>query len=108
MATIFYLGSTYSYVTIKFALQLELVYDLLDSLVYVSTLVGHSVVLNHVYCTFSILFKGFLTWIDLIILDKLDFVIIQAMTWLSLFHDVLNCNAKTATLKMPGIDKLEW
>ena len=38
----------------------------------------------------------------------LDFDIILGMTLLSPYHVVLNSNAKTVTLKMPGMDKLEW
>lgn len=37
----------------------------------------------------------------------LDFDIILGMTWLSLYHDIINYNAKFVTLDMSKIDKLE-
>lgn len=43
----------------------------------------------------------------MIIFDLLDFEIILGMTWLSLYYVLLNCNAKTVTLVMHGMDKLE-
>lgn len=56
----------------------------------------------------SIMCMGFLTWVDLVILDMLDLYIIQGMTQLSPYHDVLNYKEKTMTLDMPGMDKFEW
>lgn len=44
---------------------------------------------------------------DLIILDILDFEIILGMTWLSVYHLILNYNAKTMALEMPRIYRLE-
>lgn len=94
-------GSTYSQVSVRFALGLHLIYDILDSHVYRSTPIGDSVVVTHVYHVCSVLFKGSRTWIDLISLDMLDFDIILGMTWLSPYHVVLNYNAKTLTLEIP-------
>lgn len=37
-----------------------------------------------------------------------DFDVILGMDWLSPYHVVLNCNAKTVTLAMPGVPKVEW
>ncbi|WMV37298.1 hypothetical protein MTR67_030683 [Solanum verrucosum] len=48
------------------------------------------------------------TWVDLVILDMTDFDIILGMTWLSPYYDVLNCNAMSVTLEIPGREKLEW
>ena len=48
------------------------------------------------------------TWVDLIILGMLDFDVILGMDWLSLCHAVLDCNAKTVTLAMSGIPRVEW
>lgn len=70
----FYPGSIYSYVSVSFALGLELIYDILDALIHVFTSVGESVVVTHVYRACSILFIGFQTWVDLVILYMANFV----------------------------------
>lgn len=51
---------------------------------------------------------GFQTWVDLVILDMLEFDIILGMNWLSLFYDVLKYNSKTLIVDIQGIDKLEY
>ena len=48
------------------------------------------------------------TWVDLIILGMVDFDVIFGMDWLSPYNVVLDCNAKTVTLAMPGIPRIEW
>ncbi|XP_069144551.1 uncharacterized protein [Solanum lycopersicum] len=45
---------------------------------------------------------------DLIILGMVDFDVILGMDWLSPYHAVLECNAKTVTLAMPGVPRVEW
>ena len=37
-----------------------------------------------------------------------DFDFILGMDWLSPYHAVLDCNAKTVTLAMPGVPRVEW
>ncbi|WMV49778.1 hypothetical protein MTR67_043163 [Solanum verrucosum] len=101
-------GSTYSYVSVHFASTFAMIYDILDSPIHVSTPVGTSVIVTHVYPAYPILFMGFQTWADLVILDMTDFDIILGMTWLSPFYVVLNCNTKSVTLEIPGREKLEW
>lgn len=63
-------------------------------------MVGDSVVVTHVYYTCSLLFMGFQPWVDLIILDMLDFYIILCMTWFSPYHAVLNYNSKIVNLEI--------
>lgn len=68
MAIIFLdLGSTYSYVFVIFYLGLNLVCDVLDSIVYVSNPMCDPMVVTHRYHTCLVLFMGFKTWVDLII-----------------------------------------
>ncbi|XP_070035337.1 uncharacterized protein [Nicotiana tomentosiformis] len=76
-------GSTYSYVSSYFAPHLGVSSSSLSSPVYVSTLVGDSIVVDH-------------------------FDIILGMDWLSLYHDILDCHAKTMTLAIPGLPQKEW
>lgn len=49
-------GSTYSYMSIKFSLGLDLVSDMLDSYVYISTLVRDFVVVTQLYHACSMMF----------------------------------------------------
>ena len=51
---------------------------------------------------------GYNTWVDLIILGMVDFDVILGMDWLSPYHVVLDYNAKTVTLAMPGVSRVEW
>ncbi|WMV42247.1 hypothetical protein MTR67_035632 [Solanum verrucosum] len=69
---------------------------------------GKSIIVTHAYCVGPILFMGFQTGADLVILDMTDFDIILGMTWLSPYYAVLNCYTKSVTLEIPGREKLEW
>ena len=53
-------------------------------------------------------FVGSNTYVDLIILEMVDFDVILAMTWLSPNFAILDCNAKSMTLAKPGTDSLVW
>ena len=37
-----------------------------------------------------------------------DLDVIFGMDWISPYHVVLDCNAKTVTLAMPGVPRVEW
>lgn len=47
-SVLFDLGSTYSYVSVKFSLGLNMICDILDNPIHVSILIGESVVMTHV------------------------------------------------------------
>ena len=53
-------------------------------------------------------FWGSNTYVDLVILEMVDFDVILGMTWLSPNFVILDCNAKTVTLAKPGTDSLVW
>lgn len=81
---LFYLSSTYLYVCIKFAFVLDFVCDMLHSPLYVSNLVGDSMVVT--LCIVLVLSS---LWdsrhgVDLIILDMLDADII--LVWHSYLY----------------------
>ncbi|XP_070020202.1 uncharacterized protein [Nicotiana sylvestris] len=100
-------GSTYSYVSSLFAHFLVIPHVPLGTLVHVSTPMGDSVVVDRIYRFCMVTFCGFETRADLLFLDMIDFEIILGMDWLSLYHVVLDCHAKTITLAMPALPRLE-
>ncbi|XP_070026077.1 uncharacterized protein [Nicotiana sylvestris] len=101
-------GSTYSYVSSLFAHFLDIPRESLGTLVHVSTLVGNSVVVDSIYRSCVVIFCGFETRADLLLLDMTNFEFILGMDWLSPYHAILDCHAKTVTLAMLEFPRLEW
>ncbi|XP_070011232.1 uncharacterized protein [Nicotiana sylvestris] len=101
-------GSTYSYVSSLFARFLVISSEPLGTLVHVSTPVGDSVVVNRIYRSCVVTFCGFESRADLMLLDMIDFEVILGMGWLSPYHAILDCHAKTVSLVMPSLPRLEW
>ncbi|XP_070042934.1 uncharacterized protein [Nicotiana tomentosiformis] len=75
--------------------------------IYVSTPVGDSVVVDQIYQSCIVIFYGYETRADLLLLDMTDFEIILGMDWLSPYHAILDYHAKTVTLAMPELHRLE-
>lgn len=67
-----------------------MVYDLLDAPIHVSTHVGDSVSVDKVHYSCSIMFIGYQTQANLVILDMVDFDNILGMSWL---YSYLPCNS---------------
>ncbi|XP_070008379.1 uncharacterized protein [Nicotiana sylvestris] len=104
----FVAGSTYSYVSSLFAHFLGIPRESLVTPMYVSTLVGYSVIVDQIYQSYIMTFCGYETKADLLFLDMTNFEVIRGMDWLSPYHAVLDCHAKTVTLAMPELPRLEW
>ncbi|XP_070014823.1 uncharacterized protein [Nicotiana sylvestris] len=101
-------GSIYSYVSSYFAPYLVMPRDSLSASVYVSTPVGDSIMVDRVYHTCVVVIGGLETHVDLLLLDMVDFDVILGMDWLSPYHAILDCHAKTVTLALLGLPNLEW
>ncbi|XP_070039075.1 uncharacterized protein [Nicotiana tomentosiformis] len=101
-------GSNYSYVSSYFALYLGVSRDSLSSPVYVSTPMGDSIVVDCVYRLFLVVLSGFHTRANLLLLRMVGFNVILGMDWLSPYHAILDCHAKTVTLALTGLRRLEW
>ena len=101
-------SSTFSYVSMYFDAKFDMICDNMTVPIRVSTPVGKPLVVDRVYRSCLISLGGYETWVDLIILGMVDFDVILGMDWISPYHAVLDCNAKTVTLAMPGILRVEW
>ncbi|XP_070025058.1 uncharacterized protein [Nicotiana sylvestris] len=101
-------GSTYSYVSSYFAPYLVLPSDPLSIPVYVSTPVGDSIMVDRVHYSCIMVIGGLETRVDLLLLDMVDFDVILGIDWLSPYHAILDCHAKTVTLALPNLPLLEW
>ena len=99
-------GSTFSYVSMYFAVEFDMIYDSMIVPIRVSTPVGKPLVVDRVYRSYLVSLAGYDTWVDLIILGMVDFDAILGMDWLSCYHIVLDCNAKTVTLTMAGVPRV--
>ncbi|XP_070002992.1 uncharacterized protein [Nicotiana sylvestris] len=92
--------STYSYVSSLFARFLVISPEPLGTLIHVSTPMGDFVVVDRIYQSCMVTFCDFETRADLLLLDMIDFEVILGMDWLSPYHAVLDCHAKTVSLVM--------
>ncbi|XP_070010793.1 uncharacterized protein [Nicotiana sylvestris] len=101
-------GFTFSYITPFIAGKLDMGSKLLPQLVEVSTLVGDSIVANHVYRGCTVLFNDRPTSVDLVELVMLDFDVIMGMNWLASCYANIDCRAKLVRFHFPGELVLEW
>ncbi|XP_070039992.1 uncharacterized protein [Nicotiana tomentosiformis] len=82
--------------------------DSLSSPVCVCTSVRDSIIVDIVYQSYLVVIGGFETRIDLLFLSMVDFDVILGMHWLSPYHAIIDCHAKTVTLVMLYLPQLEW
>jgi len=101
-------GSTYFYVSSYFDSYLVVPRDSLSASVCVSTPVGDSIMVDHVYRSCVVTIGSLETSVDLLLLDMVDFDVILGLDWLSTYHAILHCHDKMVTLDMPGLPRLEW
>ncbi|XP_070049929.1 uncharacterized protein [Nicotiana tomentosiformis] len=100
-------GSTYSFVSSLFAHFLDIPREFLGTPVYVSTPVGDSAIVDRIYRSCVVIFCGYETRADLLLLDMTEFEVILGMDWLSPYHVILDFHAKTVTLAMSELPRLE-
>ncbi|XP_070045028.1 uncharacterized protein [Nicotiana tomentosiformis] len=93
---LFDLGSTNSYMSSYFASYLVVTLDSLNAPVCVSTPVGDSIIIDHVYHSCVITIGSLETIVNLILLDMVDFDVILGMDWLSPYHAIMDGHAKKA------------
>ncbi|XP_070041116.1 uncharacterized protein [Nicotiana tomentosiformis] len=76
--------------------------------VYMSIPVSDSIMVDRVYRSSVVTIGGYETRVDSLLLSMVDFDVILGMYWLSSYHPILDCHAKTVTLAMPRLSRLEW
>ncbi|XP_070021989.1 uncharacterized protein [Nicotiana sylvestris] len=101
-------GSTFSYMTPYFAINLELELEQLSEPFLVCTPVGESVKVTRVYRGCIVSVQGHNTKADLIELEMVDFDVIMGMDWLSSCYAMLDCHAKIVRFQFPNEEVLEW
>ncbi|XP_070017919.1 uncharacterized protein [Nicotiana sylvestris] len=72
-----------------------------------STPVGDAIIVDRIYRLCVVTIGSLETSVDLLLLDMVDFDVILGMDWLSPFHAILDCHAKTVTLALSGLPRLE-
>ncbi|XP_070032162.1 uncharacterized protein [Nicotiana tomentosiformis] len=107
-SVLFDTGSTYSYVSSYFDPYLDISRDYLSAPGYVSTPVGDSSVVDCVYRPCLVIIGSYETRVDMLLLSMVYLDVILGMDWLSPYHAILDCHAKTKTLAMSGLPRLEW
>ncbi|XP_070017017.1 uncharacterized protein [Nicotiana sylvestris] len=95
-------GSTLSYVTPYFAINLGLEPEQLSESFLVSTPIGESVKVTRVYRGCIVSVQGRNTKADLIELEMVDFDVIMGMDWLSSCYAMLDCHAKIIRFQFPN------
>ncbi|XP_070013734.1 uncharacterized protein [Nicotiana sylvestris] len=100
--------STYSYVSSYFTRYLDLPHEPLVSPIHVSTPVGDTIIVDRVYRSCVVAIGGSKTRVDLLLLSMVDFDVILGMDWLCPCHAIMDCHAKTVTLAMSGLPRIEW
>ncbi|XP_070005623.1 uncharacterized protein [Nicotiana sylvestris] len=101
-------GSIYSYVLSYFARYLEMIRESLVSHVHVTTRVGDTIIVDHMYRWCVVTIGGLETRVDLLLLSMVDFDMILGVYWLSLCHDIMDYHSKIMTLAMSGSPRIEW
>ncbi|XP_070045726.1 uncharacterized protein [Nicotiana tomentosiformis] len=101
-------GFTYLYVSSYFSHFLDIPRESLVLSVHVSPLMGDSIIVDRIYQSCVVTIGGLETRVNLLLLSMVDFDVIFGMYWLSLCYVVLYCHAKTVTLAMSGLPRVEW
>lgn len=74
----------------------------------IATTSGDSLVVDRIYTSYMVIVQKYDTWVDLIVLDMVDFNIILGIAWLSPFHAILVFFANTITLAILSIPLNMW
>lgn len=75
---------------------------------YVSTHIDDSLVVDNFYGSCVVRSRDFDTWVDLIMLDIMDFDVILGIDGWSPYYTVLDYFSKTVILDMPSIPTIVW
>ncbi|XP_070015587.1 uncharacterized protein [Nicotiana sylvestris] len=82
--------------------------DSLVMLAHVSIPVGDSIIMDRVYQSYVVTIGGLEMGVDILLLIMVDFDVILGMDWSSPCNAIMDYHAKTVTLAMLGLPKIEW
>ncbi|XP_070046041.1 uncharacterized protein [Nicotiana tomentosiformis] len=95
-------GSTFSYLSPYFCVEIGKAPEPLGVPFKVSTSIGEYVKVEYIFRNCIIIVQGRETLANLNLLDIIDFDIIAGMDWLSSCHAIVNCHAKTVKFSFIG------
>ena len=95
-------GATHSFVSLSFALCLDMRFDVLNSPLIVLTPVREVHLINKCLSGCEVCIEDEILLVDLVELEILEFDVILGMDWLSVHHVVLDCFNKVVTLSILG------
>ncbi|XP_070028865.1 uncharacterized protein [Nicotiana sylvestris] len=90
------------------SLYLDMPSESFVSSVHVSMSVGDTIIVDRIYRSYVVTIGGLEIIVDLLLLSMVDFDVILGMDWLSPYHAILDCHAKTVMLAKPGSPRIEW
>lgn len=73
-----------------------------------STPMSESLVLDQIFRLCVVIVRAINTHVNLNILDMVYFNVILSIYWLSHYHAIVDCLAKTVTLSILGIHQIIW
>ncbi|XP_070014159.1 uncharacterized protein [Nicotiana sylvestris] len=94
--------------SLYFAHYLDMPRESLVSSIRISTPVGDTIFVDHVYRSCVVTIRGLETREYLFLLSMVNFNVILGMGMVALCHAILDYHAKTVMLAMPGAPGVEW
>ena len=95
-------GATLSFVTPLVTRKFDILPDILNEPLMVSTPVGESVVAKRVYRNCPIMLPNRVSYVELVELDMLDFDVILGMNWLHACYASIRCRTRVIRFQFPN------
>lgn len=86
-----------------FISSIYVMYECHTMSIRVLTIVGDCLIVDLEYLSCVVIWLGYDTLVDLIILIMVDFNLFLSINWLSPYHIVLECHAMIATIVILGV-----
>jgi hypothetical protein len=100
--TLIDLSATHSFVTKKWEYKLNIKPNRVEKGVVISTPLGETVIIEHVYIGCRVEIRDLEMRVDLLPIELYDFDLILGMDWLVAYRAQINCFTKVVTLQVEG------